>query len=308
MKILMAILLFVGFTKGEGNPLERMREKLMKLREFSQKIEEKSILTEGVKKEELDLEGVETILVKVYFVNLDVKENKDKKKGILDVRIRALIPSKEMEEMIKEGNFVGIEREGKTLFILIPEWQEKSKGSFIHLESYAFLEIPKDIPLTIKGKFSKVRVRKLDSPLSIENDFGNVEIENHQGTLNMETNYTEIKIKRQMGDFEGKFDFSDLEILKTEGDVSLYFNFGDLKIGDVVGNAELRIRGGAEIGNIFGNLSIETKFGWTEVGHIRGDLTLSNLMGDVFIKRVDGRREVHSKYGTVRFANLEIQP
>jgi hypothetical protein len=309
MKYLLILLISIGFiSAGDGDPLLRMKKKISELKGFVERIEEENFFAEGERTDELDLEGVERVMVRVYFVNLEVKESGKSGKGSLDTKLRAVIPSGRIREMIRRGEFLKIEKEGGSLFIFIPEWQEEGKETFITLEGEAILELPKNLPLTIQGKFSKITVREYSSPLSIEEDFGRVEIVSHRGSLNMETNYSEIKIKDQRGKMDGKFEFSDIELLKAEGDVSLYSNFGNLKIEEIIGNAELRIKGGADIGKVYGNLSIETKFGWTEVGHIKGDLTLSNLMGDVFIKRVDGRREVNSKYGTVRFANIEIRP
>jgi hypothetical protein len=208
---------------------------------------------------------------------------------------------------VEQGDFIEFTRENKELRIVCPTL---GNGSFVELarmEGEIRISLPSDLALSLITQFGSVRIEDHEGPLRIDTKFGDTHVLSHHGDLEMNASYSNVNIEGQEGNTRAQLQFCEAIIDGIDGDLIAESRYGYLFVDAIDGNVNLRTQGTLELGDISGDLQLDTQFGDAAIGAVGGNLKLHNTMGNVHIERVDGQKQIQSQYGKVRIMEVDSQ-
>jgi hypothetical protein len=260
---------------------------------------------EGHTERSFDRGDIEWIVVDSKF--LDVKVTGHEKEKI-DVEADIEVWTFEKRDLtnVVNGKFIEFAEKGKELRITCPTLGNGSFAELARMEGEIRLLIPKDLALGFVTRFSKLTVEDHEGPLRIDTQFGDLHVRSHKGDMEVNSSYSNVNIERQTGDTNAQLQFCEAIIDGIEGDLNAESRYGYLSIDKIEGDVDLKTQGTLELGDISGDLQLDSQFGDADIGVVEGNLKLNNKMGNVHIERVNGQKQIQSQYGKVRILEVEV--
>jgi hypothetical protein len=261
---------------------------------------------QGSLERSFDREGIERLTVDSKFLEVTVTGHDHGRIDVsADIDVR-LFEEKELEQ-VKRGEFIDFERDGNELRIRAPNLGTDLLVELARMDGGIRIQVPRDIALSLKTRFAKVRVKDHQGPLRVDTKFGDMEVIGHSGNLEMNASYVNLIIEGQEGDTHAQLQFCDTQVDGIEGNLTAETQYGHLSVDRIAGDVNLRTQGTLELGEISGDLELDTQFGDADIGVVEGDLRLYNQMGNVQIERVSGQRDIECKFGNVKIMEVDTK-
>jgi hypothetical protein len=262
--------------------------------------------TAGHLEQSFDSPSIEGVVIDSKFLNIQITGHETDNIDVsADIDVWML--EKRDLENVKKGKFVGFEEHENELRIICPDLGNESFAELARMEGEIRIGIPKGMNLSVLTRFGEVSVKDHEGSLRIDTQFGDAQVLGHTGSMEITASYSAVNVGQQAGNTKAQLQFCDAILDGVEGNLIAESRYGYLFVDEIDGNVDLRTQGTLELGDIRGDLQLDTQFGDAAIGCVEGDLRLNNKMGNVHIERVDGQKQIHSQYGKVKILEVESE-
>ncbi|MDW8302178.1 MAG: DUF4097 family beta strand repeat-containing protein [Bacteroidia bacterium] len=103
------------------------------------------------------------------------------------------------------------------------------------------IQLPTQIPITVKQNYGEVQIDKIKSPFTLQCDYTEIKLTQAQSEkAEIRTNYSDVTLKGCSGKFNISSNYGKIEINQSENmDLTGNFNYGEISIQDFSGEINL---------------------------------------------------------------------
>ena len=167
------------------------------------------------------------------------------------------------------------------------------------------IEMPEDVPLTIKNSFGDVSITGLKSTSDVNNSHGQIVFRDGRGNQRLENSFGGIELSNNAGDAIVVNTNGFVHVTHVEGSLDLRNRFGEVTANNVGHRTTIaNSNGNVAVVEANGPVTITNGFGSVRAENIQGELSVRNGNGEVNAHEINGAADLSTSFAAIHFSNI----